>query len=637
MSHPSHNAGDDRGHYHEEFTPQNSAWIGAVLAVGATYVFFLIFAQFGFLKIVQAVVGEQGRLLKPIMATMCAAGLAGSAWAAVAFRENRSLRRMVALFALCGAAASLSLVAHSAAVLFLIAVLTGFGTGGLTVTLAATLRRVTGGDRLGTAVGLGTGGAYAFCNLPFVFNASRDAQSFFALAASCVGILAVQMLDLRAPRQVPNTFDYEKPGILAWVTIFLALVWLDSGAFYIIQHSPYLKEMTWGSGRLYANAAIHFAAAMLAGYMLDRRWVGRTVLVAAGMLVTACVLIGPDREKLTEGVLLYTAAVSIYSTALVFYPARGSRVQLAAIIYGAAGWIGSALGIGMVQDMHAIPRWFVLAASGVMVVGLLGRGWMNRRATRRAAAGLSVIALAAFTTPDSRAASPEAGRQVFIAEGCINCHSQYVRPLAQDEPRWGPASDVAEVLAGEPPLIGNRRQGPDLARVATRRTREWNRLHLIAPREITPGSRMPAYRRLFAADAREGEALLDYLDALGSDALAQRWFEAQHWTPAASANVRPEDAAPLFAQWCASCHGSAGRGDGALATRLSMPPRDLTRGAFSGVTAAGGAGDAEERLALARTIKFGLPGTPMAGREYLRDDEVVALAAYVQALRRAGN
>jgi cytochrome c oxidase cbb3-type subunit 2 len=231
-------------------------------------------------------------------------------------------------------------------------------------------------------IGVGTGAAYAICNLPLVFNAGREAQAFFALAASCIGILAVQMMDLRAPRQVPNSFDYQRPGVVAWVLIFLALVWLDSGAFYIIQHSPYLKELTWGSGRLYANAAIHFAAAMIAGYLLDHRWAGRTVLAASAMLIAACLLIQTSREKITEVVLLYTAAVSIYSTALVFYPARGSRVKLAAIVYGVAGWIGSALGIGMVEDLHTIPRWFVFVAAGVLAAGLLGRGWMMRRETR---------------------------------------------------------------------------------------------------------------------------------------------------------------------------------------------------------------------------------------------------------------
>lgn len=388
MSHPSHNAGDDRGHYHEEFTPQKPAWFGAVLAVTATYVFFLIFAQFGFLKVVQTVVGVSGGWLKPIMAAMALAGIGGSAWAGWTFAENRSLRRMVGAFATCGAAAGVSLVAKSPALLVVVALLTGFGTGALTVTLAATLRRVIGGDRLGTAIGLGTGAAYAFCNLPLAFNAGPQTQALFALGAACVGILAVQMLDLRAPRQVPNGFDYQRPGIVAWVLIFLALVWLDSAAFNVVQHSPYLKELTWGSGRLYANAAIHFAAAMIAGYLLDQRWVGRSVFVAAAMLCAACLSIESSREQLTEGVLLYTAAVSIYSTALVFYPARGNRASLAAIVYGVAGWLGSALGIGMVENLHTIPRWIVGVAAVTVAAGLGVHAWGQRRETRRAAAGI---------------------------------------------------------------------------------------------------------------------------------------------------------------------------------------------------------------------------------------------------------
>lgn len=395
MIHPSHNAGDDRGHYHEEFTPQPSAWAGAAVTVGATYVVFLIFAQFGFLKLVQGVVGEESPLLKAILAVMAVAGLGGSAWAGWTHTDNRSQRRLVAMFAICGAAAGLSLLARSPLPLFAISLLIGWGLGGLTVTLAGTLRRVTGGDRLGSAIGAGTGAAYAICNLPFVFNGGRETHGFVALAAACVGLIGVHLLDLRAPRQVPNNFDYQTPGLVSWVLILLALVWLDSGAFSIIQHSPYLKEMTWGSGRLYANAAIHFAAALLAGYMMDKRWIGRAVLLATTMLLAACLLIEPNRAKLTEGVLLYTAAVSIYSTALVFYPSRSSRAKCAAIVYGIAGWIGSGLGIAMVQGLSAIPRWLVITAGLVATLGLLLRGWMMRRETRRFAAGLLTLALVA--------------------------------------------------------------------------------------------------------------------------------------------------------------------------------------------------------------------------------------------------
>lgn len=106
------------------------------------------------------------------------------------------------------------------------------------------------------------------------------------------------------------------------------------------------------------------------------------------------------------------------------------------------------------------------------------------------------------------------GRSVYIAEGCMHCHSQYVRPVGYDARLWGDPTPVERALAQRPVLIGNRRQGPDLANVALRRPREWNRLHLINPRSLVPGSRMPSYRYLFEPDNERGEALLVYLSSL---------------------------------------------------------------------------------------------------------------------------
>ncbi len=106
------------------------------------------------------------------------------------------------------------------------------------------------------------------------------------------------------------------------------------------------------------------------------------------------------------------------------------------------------------------------------------------------------------------------GRAVYISEGCIHCHSQYVRPVGKDQALWGEPTAVARALGQSPVLIGNRRQGPDLANVALRRLPGWNRLHLIEPAAVVPGSRMPSYRHLFTAGDPRGEALLAYLDSL---------------------------------------------------------------------------------------------------------------------------
>ncbi len=106
------------------------------------------------------------------------------------------------------------------------------------------------------------------------------------------------------------------------------------------------------------------------------------------------------------------------------------------------------------------------------------------------------------------------GRAVYIAEGCVHCHSQYVRPVGPDRESWGPVTLPEVALAQRPVLIGNRRQGPDLANVALRRSMDWNRRHLIDPRSVSPASRMPAYPHLFSGDGSRGEALLAYLNQL---------------------------------------------------------------------------------------------------------------------------
>lgn len=110
--------------------------------------------------------------------------------------------------------------------------------------------------------------------------------------------------------------------------------------------------------------------------------------------------------------------------------------------------------------------------------------------------------------------SASIGRKIYISEGCIHCHSQYVRPVGKDQQLWGEVTQPSYALEQSPVLIGNRRQGPDLANLALRRPKEWNRLHLIEPSAIVPGSRMPSYRHLFDDGNPKGEALLDYLDSL---------------------------------------------------------------------------------------------------------------------------
>ena len=86
-----------------------------------------------------------------------------------------------------------------------------------------------------------------------------------------------------------------------------------------------------------------------------------------------------------------------------------------------------------------------------------------------------------------------AGRNIYIREGCYNCHSQMVRPLRDEEERYGHYSLAAESMYDHPFQWGSKRTGPDLARVGGRYSDDWHRVHLTNPRDVVPESNMPGY------------------------------------------------------------------------------------------------------------------------------------------------
>ncbi|MCZ2439495.1 MAG: cytochrome-c oxidase, cbb3-type subunit II [Burkholderiales bacterium] len=86
-----------------------------------------------------------------------------------------------------------------------------------------------------------------------------------------------------------------------------------------------------------------------------------------------------------------------------------------------------------------------------------------------------------------------AGRDIYIREGCVNCHSQMVRPFRSETLRYGSYSKAGEFVYDRPFLWGSKRTGPDLQRVGGKYSDEWHRIHLINPRDLVPESNMPAY------------------------------------------------------------------------------------------------------------------------------------------------
>jgi cytochrome c oxidase cbb3-type subunit 2 len=85
------------------------------------------------------------------------------------------------------------------------------------------------------------------------------------------------------------------------------------------------------------------------------------------------------------------------------------------------------------------------------------------------------------------------GRDIYIREGCYNCHSQMIRPFRAETLRYGHYSVAGEFVYDHPFQWGSKRTGPDLARVGARYSDEWHRIHFNNPRDVVPESNMPAY------------------------------------------------------------------------------------------------------------------------------------------------
>ena len=136
------------------------------------------------------------------------------------------------------------------------------------------------------------------------------------------------------------------------------------------------------------------------------------------------------------------------------------------------------------MSFHTDPRLLV----GFAFFGYLVLTYLIAIAPAREVAGIQPL-------PDAKArsAAAERGRELYLAEGCGFCHTQFLRALPMDQPYGRPA--VAEDYAHEtPPLLGTQRTGPDLSDVAVRQPSEtWHLLHLYNPRAVVPRSVMPGY------------------------------------------------------------------------------------------------------------------------------------------------
>ncbi len=613
---------------------RSSGWQGASL-VAITYVYFLIFAQFAFLKRL-ADLGVTDAHLKAVMAAMAVGGVLVSL---LAPRLNpwpsANLRLRTGLIT-CGLAAFLALLPFGFSAAAVLAFLIGAGLGLLTVTLVTHLRQFAGDRNPLFAVGAGTGAGYLICNVPGFFAASAEVQALSA-GVLCLTGIAFTFPPPAVQAEARATSPQSAVSFYRALAGFTALVWLDSAAFFIIQNTPSLKAGTWqGSLHLWANGLLHLIAALASAWLLRRRGLSPVLTGAFVALGAACLLLlDPGRAQLAS--VFYPIGVSLYSVALVAYPSLiapaasiEERGRMAGWIYAVAGWTGSAMGIGMGQNLGHVPPVFVaVAGTAVLLPQLLS---VFRKHARELALTIAVL-LAAFLADQLLRpvdASPqltqiERGRQVYISEGCIHCHSQYVRPNSSDVQMWGPVEPVEEVRAEQPPLIGNRRQGPDLTNIGARRSALWLKAHFYNPAQVSGSSIMPSFGFLFRDE--RGDDLVAYLESLHTEGTAQHLAEENLWQPFAK-SVAEADAklgGQLFQVYCATCHDAGGPTRWQAHFRR-LPP-DLTVGPYFYLPFSGPPAQRTNRIA--QIAKFGIPGTDMPGHEYLSDADIASISLWL--------
>ena len=610
---------------------QGSGW-RAVCLIAITYVYFLIFAQFAFLKRL-AVLGIVDDHLKAVMGTMAGGGILFSLLTPrLKLCPSPNLRLRIAL-AVSAIAAALILLPLGLAASIVVAFLIGCGLGLLTVTLVTCLRLWLGVSHHLLMVGLGTGIGYLICNFPALFTATPQIQAL-TVAVLCVAGIGITFTRVSPVPEEPAVSGQTTVPFVRSLACFTALVWLDSAAFFIIQNTPELKAGTWeGEVHLWVNGLLHLSAALAAVWLLRRRSLSFLLSLSFFGFACACLLL-LDPGRALAASAFYPAGVSLYSVALVAYPSLLSpasseeeRGKRAGWIYAIAGWFGSAMGIGMGQNLGRVPPAFVVAAGAVILLPPL-LALLRRR--RREVFGVATVLLVAVGMdlvitsihPVERQMSrAERGRQVYVAEGCISCHSQFVRPNTPDVAMWGPVTAVEKIRGGHPPLIGNRRQGPDLAEVGSRRSALWLKAHFYDPAEISHDSFMPSYGYLFR-DQR-GDELVTYLESLRSDGKEPVVTDAL-WRPSgiATAEATATQGEQLYLQRCATCHSGAGATRNRWRGSFKRQPPDLKAGPFLYL---GGV----EKNRVAQIVKFGIRGTDMAGHEYYPDRDISSISLWL--------
>jgi cytochrome c oxidase cbb3-type subunit I/II len=266
------------------------------------------------------------------------------------------------------------------------------------------------------------------------------------------------------------------------------------------------------------------------------------------------------------------------------------------------------------------------------------------------------------------------GRKIYIREGCWYCHSMYIRPVAGEDKRWGPISEVGEYAYDIPHTFGTRRIGPDLTRDGGKYGDDWHRAHFFDARLVVPQSIMPKFPWLFEkyqakketgqeqgsgetpeqdlenldhehvlpvesefVPNEDGKAVMAFVQFLGTQ--KGKWrddFTYQIATTGASflkGGGTVERGREVYEKRCEGCHGIKGDGKGVAAKFFRRAkPRDFTSGVFKFRHTPSGSLPLDSDLF--RTITMGVRGTAMPPWFKLAESERWDVVQYIKTFSR---
>lgn len=358
-------------------TPSRLSAMQFIALIVAVFGYFLLFAQFGFLAMLELEFGKAES--KQSMALLLLGGVFGSLLTGGFLRPRGIWSVLFTGFSMAFLAPGLSLAwPTNRALQSVVGGLTGVALGLLTVSLVCYGATRFGSLKFIKYSALGTGLAYGLCNIPAVFKGGYTLQAIVSTGFALLGGLALMLAPMQyeqAVAQSKTSTTFAKalgaPQFVALVLGMLALIMTDSAAFYAQQHSVTSAAEL---GRIWA-AAVHVVGALaVIGLVKALRWPWILGMAFIGLLAGHLLKVQTDWAVLGDGV--YFCSVSLYSVLLIVGVALvGSDTQKAptwrvialraSVLYAIAGWIGSSAGIGMVQDLGRIPRAYWIVATAV--------------------------------------------------------------------------------------------------------------------------------------------------------------------------------------------------------------------------------------------------------------------------------